>query len=103
MDEPRECVLAALPLLCTDIRDASETLDEADESGGGEAARATCSGERARAGAKGAASSCAPSAPARGRFPTSLMGVCGGAHSSGVSRINSMSVAKLSRHFRKLP
>ena len=102
MDEPRECKLAALPLLCTDIREASETLEEADESGGGEPARATCVGEADRGGAK-SSSSCAPGALARGRFLASLLGVSGGAHSSGVSRISSMGAAKLGRHFRKLP
>ena len=67
MDEPYECVLAALPLLCTDIREASETLDEADESGGGEA-RATCVRRgRARRGQR-----LLGAPPARARFLGSL-------------------------------
>ena len=103
MDEPCERLLATLPLLCTDIREASEALDEADESGGGEPARATSVGVDVRGGARNSSPPPSSRAPARARFlEDSLIGASGGAHSSGVSRISPMGVTKLGRHFRKL-
>ena len=103
MDEPRERLLATLPLLCTDIRDASEALDEADESGGGEPARATGVGVAARGGARNSSSTSAR-APARGRFlgVASFAGDCGGAHSSGVSKINPIGNTQAALRFWKL-
>jgi hypothetical protein len=104
MDEPRERLLATLPLLCTDIRDASEALDEADESGGGEPARATGVGVAARGGARKNSSSTSARAPARGRFlgAPSFAGDCGGVHSSGVSKISPIGNTQAGRRFWKL-
>jgi len=104
MDEPCERLLAALPLLCTDMRDASEALDEADESGGGEPARATGVGVAARGGARNSSSTSAR-APARGRFlgAASFVGDCGGAHSSGVSRISPIETHKRVAAFGSYP
>lgn len=106
MDEPRERLLATLPLLCTDIRDASEALDEADESGGGEPARATGVGVAARGGARNSSSTSARApAPARARFLAagSFVGDCGGVHSSGVSKISPIENTQTSRRFWKVP
>jgi len=108
MDEPCERLLAALPLLCMDIRDASEALDEADDKGVGEAARAAAAvGAAARGGARHSCSSASSSARAgagaRARFREhSFGGACGGEHSSGVSRISPMGSTKLTRPFWKL-
>jgi len=104
MDEPRERLLATLPLLCTDMRDASEALDEADESGGGEPARAASVGVAACGGARNSSSTSAR-APARGRFlgAASLAGDCGGVHSSGVSKISPIGNTQAGRRFWKLP